>query len=187
MKLVDRINACQLCEELSKTRTQPVIGEGPVPCDIVFLGEAPGKTEDETGRPFVGAAGKTLEHLALGVRLLRGVDYHILNILKCRPPENRNPEPEEIENCRPYLDAQIKTIKPKIIVAFGRFAQAYVLGVPPSKLRVSEHLGDVVDFRGTKAILNYHPSYVNRAHSPEVRSAFVRVLRNARKIRDKIQ
>lgn len=185
MKLTDRIRACAKCPELAATRKNVVIGEGPIPCDMVFLGEAPGKTEDETGRPFVGQSGKLQESCAEAIGLRRGVDYHILNILKCRPPENRDPFPEEIQNCRVYLDHQLRAIKPRIIVAFGRFAQAFILGVPPSTLRVSDHVGEIHDFGDRKAVLTYHPAYVNRNTHPEVRIAFIRHLKAARDLRNK--
>jgi len=181
MKLTDRIKNCTLCPELASTRHNVVIGEGPIPCDILFLGEAPGEKEDESGRPFVGQSGKLQEALAASIGLKRGVDYHILNILKCRPPGNRDPMPEEVENCKKYLVEQIKKIKPKVVVAFGRFAQAFVLEIPASKVKVSARLGEVVDFMGTKAILTYHPSYVMRNHNPEVRTAFIRHLRKAKR------
>jgi uracil-DNA glycosylase family 4 len=185
MKLVDRIRNCTLCKELSTHRTNVVVGEGPVPCAIVFLGEAPGKDEDESGRPFVGRSGQRLESTAQSVGLQRGVDYHILNILKCRPLENRDPAPEEVENCRGFLEKQLKSIKPDVIVAFGRFAQAFVLGVAPSKVKVSAQAGNVVDFAGAKAILTYHPAYINRVHVLEVEQAFTRHLRMARNLRNK--
>jgi uracil-DNA glycosylase family 4 len=182
MKLIDKIKNCTLCSELAETRKNVVIGEGPIPCNILFLGEAPGEKEDESGRPFVGQSGKLQEALSASMGLKRGVDYHILNILKCRPPENRDPKPEEIENCRKFLEAQIRSIKPKVIVAFGRFAQAFVLGLPASKIQATKRVGEVVDFMGAKVVLTYHPAFVTRCHIPEVRTAFIRHLRKAKKL-----
>lgn len=187
MKLTDRIRTCTKCPELAAARKNVVIGEGPVPCDMVFLGEAPGKTEDETGRPFVGQSGKLQEGYAEAIGLSRGVDYHILNILKCRPPDNRDPTPEEIENCKKYLVQQVRAIKPKVIVAFGRFAQAFILDRSASGLRVSDHVGEVHDFPDFKAVLTYHPAYVNRNTHPEVRIAFIRHLKLARNLRNKMR
>ncbi len=125
-EIIDEIKKCTKCK-LYKTRRNPVPGEGPCNAKIMFVGEAPGGKEDETGRPFVGAAGQFLTEL-LGMAGLRREDVFITNILKCRPPNNRDPEPDEIEACKPYLVRQIRLISPRIIVTLGRYAGRTLLG-----------------------------------------------------------
>ncbi|MGC8953641.1 type-4 uracil-DNA glycosylase [Desulfurococcus amylolyticus] len=118
--LVNSILNCKRCR-LSQYRRNPVPGEGNVNAGVMFIGEAPGEKEDETGRPFVGAAGKLLTELIESTGFKRG-DVYITNIVKCRPPGNRDPEDDEIESCLPYLLKQIELIKPRLIVALGRHA-----------------------------------------------------------------
>lgn len=115
---------CQKCS-LHKTRKNPVLGEGNPQAETMLIGEAPGYWEDIKGNPFVGAAGKFLDTLLAEAELSRQTVY-ITNILKCRPPRNRSPQPEEIQKCTPYLDSQIKIIKPKIIVTLGNYATNYI-------------------------------------------------------------
>lgn len=117
-KLGEKIKKCQKCS-LCKTRTNVVPGEGNTSTEIMFIGEGPGKEEDSQGKPFTGQAGKFLDELLKIIKLERK-DVFITNIIKCRPPENRDPLPEEIETCWPYLEQQIKIIKPKLIVTLGR-------------------------------------------------------------------
>ncbi len=119
-KINQGIKNCKKCN-LYKTRTYPVYGEGNPKSKIMFIGEGPGKNEDLQGRPFVGAAGKLLEELLTLISLKRK-DIFIGNVIKCRPPGNRDPQPEEIEYCFPYLQEQINTIKPKLIVPMGRYS-----------------------------------------------------------------
>jgi uracil-DNA glycosylase family 4 len=121
-ELYDVVRGCKLCD-LSKGRTLAVPGEGPETARVMFIGEAPGYHEDRQGRPFVGAAGQFLQEL-LGRAGLRREDVYICNVIKCRPPQNRDPLPEEIEACRPYLDRQIELIQPGVIVTLGRFSMA---------------------------------------------------------------
>jgi len=116
------VRACTLCA-LHKGRTQAVPGEGPVNADIMFIGEGPGFHEDRQGRPFVGAAGQFLEELLASIDLTREQVY-IANVVKCRPPGNRDPLPDELSACAPYLDRQIELIRPKVIVTLGRFSMA---------------------------------------------------------------
>lgn len=116
------IVACTLCQ-LAQGRTHAVPGEGPVPATLMFIGEGPGATEDKTGRPFVGQAGKLLSTLLQGIGLRRE-DVFIANVVKCRPPGNRDPEPAEIEACKAYLDRQIEIVNPRVIVTLGRFSMA---------------------------------------------------------------
>jgi len=121
-ELYKEIAACQRCE-LAKGRTHTVPGEGPENAEIMFIGEAPGFHEDRQGRPFVGAAGKFLDELLASIGLTRE-DVYIGNVIKCRPPGNRDPQPDEIAACKPFLDKQIELIQPKLIVTLGRFSMA---------------------------------------------------------------
>ena len=117
-----KIRACELCD-LAHTRKHAVPGSGNVDSNIMFIGEGPGKHEDENGLPFVGAAGKLLDELLQGIDLRRE-DVYITNIVKCRPPQNRDPNPEEIASCNAYLERQIDLIDPSVIVTLGRFSMA---------------------------------------------------------------
>jgi len=121
-KLYEEISRCTKCR-LAQSRTNTVPGEGPENAEIMLIGEAPGFHEDRQGRPFVGAAGRFLEELLAGIGLKRE-DVYICNVIKCRPPGNRDPLKDEIEACAPYLDRQIELIKPKLIVTLGRFSLA---------------------------------------------------------------
>ena len=125
VQIENSIRNCKKCE-LWKTRKNVVIGEGVSNAQVMFIGEAPGYHEDVQGRPFVGKAGKLLDELLFSIGLKRE-EVYIANILKCRPPENRNPSNSEIAACTPYLDKQIQLIKPKVIGTLGNFATSYVL------------------------------------------------------------
>jgi uracil-DNA glycosylase len=151
------VSNCTLCG-LSKTRTNTVFGEGKDDASLMFIGEAPGRDEDIQGRPFVGRAGKLLTDIIKAMGLGRE-DVYIANILKCRPPENRNPMPEEITKCSAYLTEQIRFIKPKVICALGKFASQTLLNTdtPISELRGKFH-----DYRGIKLMPTYHPAYLLR-------------------------
>jgi uracil-DNA glycosylase family 4 len=132
-QLEEAVHACTLCP-LSQGRTQAVPGEGPLNSDIMFIGEGPGFHEDRQGRPFVGAAGQFLEELLASIGLTREQVY-ITNVVKCRPPGNRDPMPTEISACAPYLERQIQLIKPKVIVTLGRFSMyRYFPGASISKI-----------------------------------------------------
>lgn len=121
-ELIAEVAVCQRCP-LGGARKNAVPGEGPESADILFIGEAPGFHEDRQGRPFVGAAGHFLDELLASIGLRRE-DVYICNVLKCRPPNNRDPKPEETEACRPFLDRQIELVAPKMIVTLGRFSMA---------------------------------------------------------------
>jgi len=121
-KLYAEVRVCPLCI-LSKSRTHAVPGDGPDDARIMFIGEGPGYHEDQQGLPFVGAAGKFLEELLAGIGMRRK-DVYITNVVKCRPPGNRDPLPDEIEACRPYLDRQLALIKPQVVITLGRFSMA---------------------------------------------------------------
>ena len=141
-----QIRACQKCD-LGRGRTRAVPGEGPLSAAIVFIGEGPGYHEDQQGRPFVGAAGKYLSELLAGIHLSRS-DVYITNVVKCRPPKNRDPLPEEIEACQAYLDQQVALIKPRVIVTLGRFSMArYFSGQTISRVHGQHRrVGDNVYF-----------------------------------------
>ena len=156
-----RIRECKLCE-LWKTRTNPVIGEGSISTGIMFIGEAPGYYEDLQGKPFVGKAGRILDELLHSVALERA-DVYITNILKCRPPGNRNPKPHEIEACTPYLDSQLAIIEPRIIVTLGSFSLSYIFhkfGLKPDKIsKIHGKVFTVSTISGIKKIISlYHPA-----------------------------
>jgi DNA polymerase len=143
-ELYEKIADCQDCEELARTRNKVVPGEGAENAQIVFIGEAPGFHEDQQGFPFVGQAGKFLDHLLSSIGLKRS-DVYICNVIKCRPPENRDPLPTEISNCQKWLDQQIELISPKMIVTLGRYSLAkYFPGETISKIHGKERKIDNV-------------------------------------------
>ena len=148
---------CTKCP-LAATRTNVVFGAGDPHAPLMIVGEAPGKDEDEQGEPFVGRAGQLLTQIIKAMGFARD-DVYIANVVKCRPPNNRNPEPDEIAQCSPFLNAQIASIKPKVIVALGKFAAQTMLGteMPISRLRGRFH-----EYKGIKVLATYHPSYLLR-------------------------
>jgi len=159
--LDQEIRVCQRCI-LAKSRTNAVPGEGPEDAAILFIGEGPGFHEDRLGRPFVGAAGQYLEELLGRIGLMRSGVY-IANVIKCRPPANRDPEPVEIEACRPYLDRQIELIRPRLVVTLGRFSMArYFPGATISRIHGQpKRIGSVI----------YYPMFHPAAalHQPTLR------------------
>ena len=133
--LDEAVRTCTRCP-LAETRTNAVPGDGPVPARILFIGEAPGRNEDLKGIPFVGRAGSILDGLLEGIGVARD-EVFITNIVKCRPPKNRDPTAEEIEACRPYLESQLALFRPEVIVPLGRFAMRWVLesyGISPGPI-----------------------------------------------------
>jgi len=155
--------ACRLCEK----RTNTVFGEGDVDAKIVFIGEGPGENEDLTGRPFVGRAGELLNKMIAGMGLKRD-DVYICNIVKCRPPGNRAPGPDEVAACTPYLEKQLEIIRPQVIVTLGLPAAQYMLQTKNSMGRMR---GQWHTWRGIKLMPTYHPAYVLRSYTTEVRAA----------------
>jgi uracil-DNA glycosylase family 4 len=145
--------ACVKCR-LAKGRTQVVWLDGNPDSDLMFVGEAPGFHEDRLGKPFVGAAGKLLDAMLAGIGLDRSKCV-ICNVLKCRPPGNRDPQPDEIESCSPYLRAQIELISPKVIVTLGNFATRYIL---QRQVSISRVRGGVFSAFGAKVIPTFHPA-----------------------------
>jgi DNA polymerase len=161
------VSGCTKCR-LHETRTQTVFGEGDVDAKIFFIGEGPGETEDETGRPFVGRAGQLLDKM-IGAMGLSRAQVFIANIVKCRPPENRVPAPDEVETCTPYLVRQLEIIRPKVIVTLGLPAVKYMLEDP--KLTMGRTRGTWQSWRGIKLMPTYHPSYVLRQYTEANRQA----------------
>ena len=157
--LAEKVATCTKCTELACYRTQTVFGEGNPDAKVVFLGEAPGEKENESGRPFVGPAGKLLTNILAAFGFNRE-DIYIMNILRCRPPQNRTPTKEEANNCRPFLDLQLKIINPQYIVCMGNVAAQNLLQIetPISRLR-----GEILWYNGIKVICTYHPSYLLRS------------------------
>ena len=160
-KIMLSIENCRKCD-LWKTRKKPVFGEGSIDTDILFVGEAPGYNEDLQGRPFVGKAGKILDELLESIGLHRS-DIYIANILKCRPPNNRNPLKTEIDACTEHLDKQIELIQPKIIVPLGNFACSYIFEKFGLKYdKISNVHGKIFQintiFGNVKIIPMYHPA-----------------------------
>jgi DNA polymerase len=152
------IGDCMRCKLHTLGRTQVVFGVGSPDADLLFVGEAPGADEDVQGIPFVGRAGQLLTKIIEAIGLTRD-DVYIANIIKCRPPQNRNPEPDEVATCEPFLFRQIDIIKPKIIVALGKYAAQTLLRTetPISRLR-----GQQFDYRGARLIPTFHPAYLLR-------------------------
>jgi len=151
-QVAQEVSACQRCI-LSYSRKMAVPGEGPTNASIMFIGEGPGFHENEQGRPFVGAAGRFLEELLASIGMER-TQVFITNVVKCRPPANRDPLPEELEACSDYLERQIQAINPKVIVTLGRFSMARYL--PNAK--ISEVHGQAMRVRGRLVVPMYHPA-----------------------------
>ena len=152
--------SCTNCR-LAKTRTQVVWGTGNPNADLMFVGEAPGRDEDIAGKPFVGRAGQLLTDIVKAMGLSRD-DVYIANVIKCRPPENRNPEPDELDACRPYIRQQIDLIQPRVIVTLGRFALQSTL---EKNVAMSGARGEWLDWNGIKLMPTYHPAYLLRTPS----------------------
>jgi len=158
IELKQAVPACTACG-LHKSRMQTVFGVGDENADWMLIGEAPGAEEDRLGDPFVGQAGKLLDNMLAAIGLKRGENVYIANVLKCRPPGNRNPEPGEVEKCTPFLKRQIALIQPKLIIAMGRFAAQTLLA---SDATISSLRGRVYRYEGVPLIVTYHPAYLLR-------------------------
>ncbi len=158
--LAKSLEGCPRCK-LSKTRTNIVFGQGNPKAELMFVGEAPGRDEDEQGLAFVGRAGQLLTKIIEAMGKKRD-DVFIANVLKCRPPNNRNPEPDEVASCRPFLDEQIRLITPKVIVTLGTFAAQAILETdePIGRMR-----GRWREIRGVRVMPTFHPAFLLR--SPE--------------------
>lgn len=152
---VPQCRACKLCD----SRTQTVFGVGDATPQWVVIGEAPGANEDAQGEPFVGQSGKLLDNMLASIGLTRGKGVYILNTLKCRPPDNRNPEPDEMAQCEPFLKRQLELLQPKIILCVGRFAITSLLQTKDS---IGSLRGRVHHYAGIPTIVTYHPAYLLR-------------------------
>jgi uracil-DNA glycosylase len=153
---VDACTACGLC----RTRHKSVPGVGDPNADWLFVGEAPGAEEDARGEPFVGQAGRLLDNMLAALGMARDRNVYIANVLKCRPPNNRTPEPDEAESCRPYLERQVALLRPKLIVALGKSAASLLLGTDAT---IASLRGRVHRYRGVPLIVTYHPAYLLRS------------------------
>ncbi|MEA2162856.1 MAG: uracil-DNA glycosylase [Thermoanaerobaculia bacterium] len=162
--LLDELEAvasvCVKCD-LAKTRTQVVYGVGNPNADLMFIGEAPGRDEDEQGKPFVGRAGQLLTDIIKAMKLTRD-DVYIANVVKCRPPENRNPEPDELDACRPYIRQQVEIINPRVIVTLGKFA---LQSLTEKTYGITAARGNWLEYNGVKVMPTYHPAYLLRTPS----------------------
>jgi DNA polymerase len=152
------VQACTACG-LCRSRRQAVPGVGDAGAEWMFVGEAPGAEEDAKGEPFVGQAGRLLDNMLAALGMRRETNVYIANVLKCRPPGNRTPEPGEVDACRPYLDRQIELIRPKLIVALGRSAATTLLAVDAT---IASLRGRVHRYQGVPLIVTYHPAYLLR-------------------------
>jgi DNA polymerase len=169
-------STCTLCP-LAKGRTQVVFGVGNPSADLLFVGEGPGREEDLAGEPFVGRSGKLLDRLMWEEIGLTRSECYIANVVKCRPPQNRDPAPAEIEACRPYLSEQIQLIHPSVIVTLGNFSTKLLL---ESGRGIRELRGQVYERGGARLVPTYHPAYVLRAGGEamaEMRADLVRAKR----------
>lgn len=153
--LVAECRDCGLCRQ----RKQAVLGVGSVTGPWMFVGEGPGADEDEQGEPFVGQAGRLLDNMLAAIGCQRGRDTYIANVVKCRPPGNRNPTPEESSACAPFLDRQIELVGPRLIVALGRIAAMRLLGTEAS---IASLRGTVHRHKGIPVVVTYHPAYLLR-------------------------
>lgn len=152
------VPVCTACA-LHNSRTQTVFGVGDENADWLLVGEAPGAEEDQKGEPFVGQAGRLLDAMLGSISLSRGANVYIANVLKCRPPANRNPETSEVARCSPHLQRQIELIHPRLIVAMGRFAAQTLLGTDAS---IASLRGKLHACHGVPVIVTYHPAYLLR-------------------------
>ncbi|OGU20489.1 MAG: uracil-DNA glycosylase [Hydrogenophilales bacterium RIFOXYD1_FULL_62_11] len=164
--LAEAVAHCTACK-LSTTRTQGVLGVGDRHADWLIIGEAPGADEDARGEPFVGEAGKLLDAMLAAINLQRGNNVYITNVLKSRPPGNREPESDEIAACRPYLLAQIELIQPRLILALGRVAAQSLLDTDET---VGHLRGRLHQFQGVPLVVTYHPAYLLRKLSDKARA-----------------
>jgi len=156
--LNEKVCQCTLCDELATTRTQTVFGVGNPQTRLLLFGEAPGADEDRQGEPFVGRAGQLLDKIIEACTLKRS-EIYILNVLKCRPPGNRNPTPEESLNCRPFFEKQIEIIRPEFICCLGSIAAQTLL---ETKLSIGKLRGRLHPYKWARVLATYHPAYLLR-------------------------
>lgn len=159
VSLKARVSSCTDCA-LHAKRNKTVFGVGDENADWLFVGEGPGADEDAQGEPFVGQAGKLLDSMLAAINLKRGANVYIANVVKCRPPGNRNPEPKEALQCEPYLHRQIELIQPRLIVALGKVAVSNLLATDAS---IASLRGKLHQYRSIPLIVTYHPAYLLRS------------------------
>ena len=159
--IAKEVSECTKCS-LAKHRNQPVFGAGSVNADLMFIGEAPGAEEDRLGVPFVGRSGKLLDNLLLEEMNMDRSACYISNVVKCRPPENRDPKSEEIESCRPYLETQLEIIKPRVIITLGNFATRLLLD---TKIGITKLRGKKYEYFGCTLIPTFHPAAALRGRA----------------------
>lgn len=157
-QLEQQVRQCEKCPALVQSRTQTVFGVGSVRPRLCFFGEAPGRDEDQQGEPFVGAAGQLLNKIIEAMTLQRS-DVYILNVLKCRPPQNRNPEPDEVANCRPYYERQLEILQPEFICCLGAYAARTLLD---TEMSVGKLRGQFLRHGDAQVVVTYHPAYLLR-------------------------
>ena len=155
------VAGCVLCPELANSRTQTVFSDGTENAELCFVGEAPGADEDATGVPFVGRAGQLLTKIIEACKLRRD-EVYICNVLKCRPPGNRTPEEGEMSNCSGFLDRQLAVVRPKLMVALGKVATAFLLGQKLTQVPIMKLRGQWKDYKGIPFMPTLHPSYLLR-------------------------
>jgi uracil-DNA glycosylase family 4 len=168
-ELRQQVRGCTACK-LRAGCTQTVFGVGDEKADWLFVGEGPGADEDALGEPFVGQAGKLLDNMLMAIKIKRGNNVYIANIVKCRPPGNRNPEADEIATCLPYLQRQIELIQPKIIVALGKVASNALLGRDATLASLRGKLHDYRAGVSIPLIVTYHPAYLLRSPSEKAKA-----------------
>ncbi|SIT72520.1 DNA polymerase [Ectothiorhodosinus mongolicus] len=155
--LMREVAACQRCPELAGSRTQTVFGAGDPHATWMFIGEAPGADEDQQGEAFLGRSGQLLDRMLAALGISREQNVYLATMVKCRPPKNRDPLPEEAARCRAYLDRQIAAIKPKVLVALGRVAAQNLLD---TEATLASLRGQVLSYQGIPLIVTYHPAYL---------------------------
>jgi uracil-DNA glycosylase family 4 len=165
-ELRQTVTACVACG-LCKNRKQAVFGVGHLSAPWMFIGEGPGADEDELGDPFVGRAGKLLDNMLAALRIARGREVYIANVVKCRPPGNREPTPEEAAACAPFLDRQIALVRPRLIVALGKSAANRLLRVEAT---IASLRGKVHRYRDTPVVVTYHPAYLLRSPAEKAKA-----------------
>ena len=178
----EQVTNCEKCK-LHETVKQPVFGEGPEGANAMIVGEAPGAKEDQQGKPFVGRSGNKLIEVLASVDIARDHVF-ITNIVKGRPPDNRNPHQDEIDSCFPYLEAQIATINPKIIVTLGNVATQNILD---TEAGITSIRGEIQEWRGIDVLPMYHPSYLLRKPSTKEGSPKWQTWQDVKKLRDIVE
>jgi len=181
-ELLDRMRSCERCR-LKESRSQVVPGEGPCPAELVLIGEAPGEVEDRLGRPFVGPAGQLLDKILESAGLARE-EVYISNMVKCRPPSNRTPQRDEVETCWPWLEAQLRHLRPKIIVALGNVPAQWFLG---TREGITALRGRFYPWReGIEVFPMFHPSYLLRNPSREKGSPKYLTWQDIRRVKERL-